>query len=86
MLKKLKPVYDPPKRIPTPQCCVEVEDTVRLQQWRLDRYKALRPEFDPLKCQREASVEIDGKPYCSNHGGRVALKKWLRGELVEKEQ
>jgi hypothetical protein len=31
-------------------------------------------ELDPKRCVRQATVEIDGKPYCNAHGGQVALK------------
>jgi hypothetical protein len=85
VISAVKPVITKPARVVTPQCCVDIDDTIRLQQWRQDRYKRLRPKFDPLLCQHESTVEIDGKHYCTGHGGKVALCKWLKGELVEKK-
>lgn len=84
MIARLKPLRVKPARIIAPQCSAEPEfDTPRNKEWRQERYKKLRPTYDPKLCQRESTVEIDGKPYCSSHGGSIALKKWLRGDLVE---
>ncbi len=81
--REVKPLLVKPPRVVTPQCCVEPDDTDRMRRWRQERFKKLRPDMDPQKCQRESVVQIDGKYYCANHGGKVALKKWLRGELIE---
>lgn len=84
MIRIVKPFILKPARVVTPQCSVLIDEVERGKQWRLDRYKQLRPTFDPLKCQRESTVKIDGTHYCSTHAGKIALKKWLKGELIEK--
>jgi hypothetical protein len=78
---RLKPPRIKPERVPTVQCCVVPEDTARLSEWRQKRYKKFRPEFDPMLCQRESVVIIEGKPYCRPHAGQLALKYWLDGKL-----
>lgn len=80
----LKPHVIKPKRVETPQCCVPVDPPTHAQHWRRDRYKKLRPHFDPDQCQRESTMMIDGKPYCRIHAGQLALEKWMTGELVAK--
>lgn len=70
-----------PERVVTPQCCAEVEPPTHANMWRRDRYLKLRPTFDPDRCQRESTVEIDGKPYCRLHAGGIALDRWLSGNL-----
>lgn len=72
-----------PSNPQTPQCCVPVEPPTHNEMWRRDRYKRLRPAFDPDRCQRESALEIDGKPYCRLHAGQEALSRWMKGELVE---
>ncbi|UFW91035.1 hypothetical protein BjapCC829_21850 [Bradyrhizobium barranii] len=84
MIRPVKPVFVKPARVVTPQCCIEPDDNDRMRLWRQERYRQLRPDFDPQKCQRESVVEIDGKHYCGSHAGKVALNKWLSGDLVEK--
>lgn len=79
----LKPKIIKPERVETPQCCAEVDPPTKASMWRRDRYKKLRPHFDPDRCQRESTVEIDGKAYCRGHAGGMALDRWLKGDLVE---
>ncbi|HEV2155432.1 hypothetical protein [Bradyrhizobium sp.] len=86
MISKLKQTPPPPERVITPQCTTVVPANTHFETWRKGRYADLRPHTDPARCQRESVVEIDGKPYCTLHGGKVALAKWLKGELVEKVQ
>ncbi|MER9176202.1 hypothetical protein NKH72_21740 [Mesorhizobium sp. M0955] len=81
----LKPKIIKPERVVTPQCCAEVEPPTHATMWRRDRYKKLRPQFDPDRCQRESTLDIEGKPYCRIHAGQLALDRWLSGELVVKE-
>lgn len=83
MIGTVKPQVIKPARVVTPQCCVEVDPPTHAQMWRRDRYKKLRPQFDPDRCQHESTVEIDGKHYCTAHAGRIALDRWLKGDLVE---
>lgn len=87
-ISRIKPILVKHPRVETPQCCAQVHesDNNRYRQWRLERYQKLRPSFDPLKCQRESVVMIDGKAYCRTHAGALALKKWLNGELVTHEE
>lgn len=82
----------PPKvdRPPAAQCCVRIADPAHAPGWRKHRYgpgatKRSRyheatgqlQHVDPALCVRGAVVEIDGLPYCSIHGGQVALKLLL---------
>lgn len=80
--KILKPITIKPARIETPQCCVPVDPPTHAEHWRRERYKKLRPHFDPDHCQRESSFQIDGKFYCRIHAGQLSLERWLKGELV----
>lgn len=83
----------PAQRPPLPQCCVQVADPTHAPGWRAKRYGpgATRRssyheatgqmlDVDPTRCVRQATVEINGKPYCNGHGGQVALKILL-GEV-----
>lgn len=82
-IKGLKAIHIKPERIITPQCSTVIPANSHFEAWRKDRYKKLRPDMDPERCQRESTVKIDGKPYCSNHAGKIALKLWLSGKLKE---
>jgi hypothetical protein len=80
VIKQLVPPRPPVVR---GQCCVPTDETTeRLQAWREKRYGGTS---DPNRCQRRVRYEIDGQGYCAIHAGNVALRKWLAGELVEKE-
>lgn len=81
-IKPLKPVRLKPARVATPQCDAPVKAPTHHPAWRQQRYSVLRPQWDVNKCQLESAFKIDGKNYCSGHAGRVALRKWLAGELV----
>jgi hypothetical protein len=72
-----------PEPVHTPQCCMKVDPPTHANMWRRDRYKTLRPTFDPDLCQRESTVRIDGKPYCRIHAGGIALDRWIKGKLIE---
>ncbi|MBA8881661.1 hypothetical protein [Phyllobacterium myrsinacearum] len=84
-LTVLKPVVIKPAPVQTPQCCIEVPAPGHNQTWR-NRYRNKRPHLDPDLCQHASTVKIDGKHYCTPHAGQLALKKWLAGELIEKEK
>lgn len=50
-------------------------------QWRTDRYK---DDSHPHECcRRIAVVMVDDRAYCRLHAGRLALDKWIKGELTE---
>lgn len=83
MIGEIKPKVIKPEPLHTPQCTMPVDPPTHATMWRRDRYKRLRPSFDPDRCQRESTIEIDGKPYCRLHAGGLALERWLRGELLE---
>lgn len=85
-IERVKPIITKLPPVQTPQCCVVAEETKsqRDSGWRKRRYTELRPNFDPLRCQRESVVVIDGKYYCRPHAGMLALKWWLEGKLVQK--
>lgn len=74
-VKSLRP--DPQPSVPWPQCSARVgaDDTIN---WR--RGQISRNARDPSLCKRNATVEIDGKPLCATHGGKVALAMLLEGE------
>jgi hypothetical protein len=79
----VKPQIIKPARVVTPQCCVTVEPPTHATMWRRDRYKRLRPHFNPDHCQHESTVEIDCDHYCTAHAGKIALDRWLSGKLRE---
>lgn len=83
-----KPLPVPNPSVPYIQCSADVKEIIsnRLVKWRQDRFLLRHPGGDPLKCQHGATVEIDGKFYCTKHGGGIALRRWLNGELVEKKE
>lgn len=83
MIKTLKPMLIKPAPVTTPQCCVPVAPPTRATMWRRERYKTLRPSFDPDRCQRESVVSVNGKHYCRIHAGVIALELWLSGDLIE---
>jgi hypothetical protein len=83
MIGQLKPKIIKPKPRHTPQRQAVVDPPTHATMRRHDRYKRLRPTFDPDRCQRESTVEIDGKPYWRIQAGSMALERWLRGELTE---
>ena len=62
------------RRRDTPQCCVEVKETEYQERmnWRRLHY-GRNPRKDPMLCQRKATFQIDGKPYCRGHAGEVCL-------------
>lgn len=76
-LKELKPRY--PTAIPYRQCSVPVPPPSHNPKWRQERYVKLYPNRDYDRCQRNSTVEIDGKPYCRLHGGSIALDYMLKG-------
>lgn len=75
-IKLLKP------RLPVfpelPQCSARVRPPGWAPNWRTDRYEASGK--DPTCCQRNATVELNGKPYCRLHGGSIALDILLKLE------
>lgn len=78
--------------MPLPQCSAVTpkeayNEGARKRQ--LERLNKLglgdRPDWDYNRCLRHASVEIDDKPYCSNHAGQKALEILL-GEDTSSDQ
>lgn len=62
------------------QCTAEttILQDLRRRGYLIERYKKLRPHMDPMKCQRGASVTVNGNPMCKLHAGQVALKEILK--------
>jgi hypothetical protein len=59
-----------------PRCCARViVNTQHEIAWRQDRYGG---EWN--RCTFPATVEIDGREFCSRHGGEFALSKLLGEE------
>lgn len=50
--------------------------------WRKHRYGPDSPH-DYRMCRRIAVVEVDDVYLCSAHAGKLALLKWVKGDLVE---
>lgn len=72
MARKLKTNPDP-----APQCDHSHDEAAlndHYRQYRRKRMSKLNPTFDPTRCGRKASYEIDGKFYCSTHAGQEALR------------
>lgn len=62
----------------TPQCCIPVTFT-RYHMIPGGFYDRRKKEmeavgFDPCKCKRPSTLEIQGKNYCAQHGGAVAVR------------
>lgn len=69
----IKPPTAGPWR-PRPKCDGQIRPQSEYQaQWRSRRYG--KDGRDPMACIRLATVEIDGKHYCSLHGGEIALAR-----------
>lgn len=83
-ISTLKPIVVKPERVVTPQCSAVIPADTRFEEWRKGRYQRLRPHLDHTRCQRESVVQIEGKPYCRLHAGGLALDRWLKGDLVLK--
>lgn len=71
-IKFMRP--DPEDYHPLPQCehSVIITRHEAVTGWRRKRYGERGTVVN--KCQRSASVEIDGKHYCRPHAGQIALK------------
>ena len=65
------------------QCCVPMVDSKEWAEHYLRRRRAKcdRLGWDYNACGRGASVVIDGKPYCGQHGGQLALAHALNEEV-----
>lgn len=69
------PPTDPVDR---PRCSANPQEPLWLREagWRAARFAA--NGHDPKCCQRFATVEIDGQPYCNQHAGAIVLEERLR--------
>lgn len=67
-----------PKEPETPQCSAPVEDPpgAAWPEWRKRRYEG-RPDVDYTRCLRRSLVDLDGKPYCRQHGAYLVLDHML---------
>jgi len=80
MIKQLRKI---PVAYSTPQCCVMVNDSSYSQYALARRHERLaQHNFEPGRCTRPSSYEIDGKSYCTAHAGKVALKKLIETEMT----
>lgn len=70
---ELRPKVPMPPLVEQCQASPDVTST-RLTEWRQQRYREMHPGFDPMKCQRHATIKIDGKNYCRPHAGQLALQ------------
>jgi hypothetical protein len=73
----------PPHRVDTGQCCVPMVDSKAWATHYLERRRrrAAALGWNYEQCTRGASVEIDGKLYCGQHGGQMALAILLCEEV-----
>ena len=60
-----------------PQCSAKVGGDVTNITWR--KNQIARNGRDPNLCRRNATVEIDGEPFCATHGGQRALEVLMEG-------
>ena len=73
---------EPKKPIVKARCQEEIHVySEHERQWRVQRY----PQ-DPMRCTRDAAIEIDDKMYCRLHGGHRLVDLALAGKLVVKEK
>ena len=70
---RLNPAW--PTRPPTPQCSVPVTVVGASESYLVGRArKATTKGWSPDLCQCQSAWIIDGKPYCTKHGGMIALQ------------
>lgn len=76
-----KPAHYERVQNPNPKQCCRVPEYTGLcdKKWRETHYA--HKANDPQKCQRNATLLIDGKPLCRPHAGQYVLEKVLKGEL-----
>jgi len=43
----------------------------------------MKPNMNPDNCMRAAVYEIDDEMYCGVHAAQTALKRWIKGQLIE---
>lgn len=74
------PPSDPVDR---PRCTAHPNEPLWLREagWRAERFS--KNGHDPKCCQRFATVEIDGRPYCNQHAGAIVLEERLREPQAE---
>ena len=71
----------PPDDSPHIQCCAKPQDNANApvprnnRLWQKQREKTYG--YKKELCQRRARYEVDGKPYCPTHAGKLALQKML---------
>jgi len=73
LMKRIKPII--PDRVVTPQCRVAFDHSVYGKHYlehRASRCNKLGWAVD--QCCKPSSYEIDGKFYCTQHAGQIALK------------
>ncbi len=67
------------------QCGAVPKEIYRSKFNRENYYEKQRPHFDPKKCQRRATVRIDGVPYCKLHAGQRALQILIEDGRLKNE-
>lgn len=75
-----------PREPIAPVTRVRCEEEIRVyseheRQWRVRKY-----DSDPMRCTRDAAIEIDGKNYCRMHGGHRLIDLALAGKIVVREE
>lgn len=78
-MKRIKPLI--PEPVVTPQCCVAFDETKWADHY-LKRRAARCDAFgwNPALCTKPSSYEIEGKFYCTQHAGQIALKMMTEGK------
>lgn len=77
-IRETRPAWEPPSERIQCQHTVNSHELYAHKDWRKERYKKLRPDFDPIRCQHLAVIEMDGIPMCRRHAGMVALDHMLK--------
>jgi hypothetical protein len=72
-MKRLKPIRHAP--VETPQCSVSFDESVYGKSYLKRReQRCIDKGWDVEKCNKPSSYELDGKFYCTQHAGQVALR------------
>lgn len=68
-------VPSPPHTENLPQCSAYTGDKSAWNHlsWRQRVERCMKKGSDPRLCTKGAGIEIDGKPYCRQHAGAIAI-------------
>lgn len=79
-MKRIKPIK--PKPVQTPQCCVDFDPSCYGPGYNERRAeKCERLGWDVNKCGKPSTYEINGKFYCTQHAGQLALRMLMEESM-----